>query len=116
VEQPLELLVELVGLVLAQVHDPGPVARQRRHLEPLSQDRLVDLVELELEEDQIGGDGGQPVLDIAVELGVLGIGCVAGVEQAGIGAELADQLAQALVGDDRLRQGRAVCGEPDGFC
>ena len=59
VEQPLELLLELVGLLLAQVVDPRLVARERRHLRAPRQHRFVDLVELELEEDEIGRDGGQ---------------------------------------------------------
>ena len=113
VEHTLELLLELIGLLLAQIVEPRLVAGERRHLQGARQRRIVDLVELQLEEDEARGDGGDLLLDVAVELGVLGIGGVGGVEQAGVGAELAQRVAERLVGGDRCRHGRAVGGEID---
>ena len=112
-EEPLELLVELIGLFLAQIVDPRLVARERGHLQRARECGVVDLVELELEEDQVRGDGGDLLLDVAVELRLVGIGGVGGIEQAGVGAELADGVAQALIGGDRLRQRRAISAEGD---
>src|SRR5215471_3612540 len=111
VEQPLQVLIELIGLLLAQVVDPGLVVRQRLHLQGASELCLIELVELELEEDQVGGDGGDLFLDVAVELGVLGIRHIAGKQQARVGAEPTDGVAQALVGGNRLRQLGAVAAE-----
>ena len=106
-EQALELLLELVGLLLAQVVEPGLVAGQRRRLQRARQHRVVDLVDLQLEEDQVGRDGGELLLDVAVEFRVLGIGRVRGIEQPRVGAELAQRIAQRLVAPQWLPQ--AAC-------
>src|SRR5690606_16522883 len=49
----LQLLVELVGLFLAQVVEPRLVARQIGMLKRFGQVRILDLVELQLEEDEV---------------------------------------------------------------
>ena len=109
VEQPLELLVELIGLLLAQVVDPGPVAGERRHLQRLRQRSSSIWLSSSSKKMRSRGDGGHLLLDVAVELGARRVGRVGGVEQAGVGAEPAHHLAQALVGRDR--GGEPVGGE-----
>ena len=52
VEELLDLVVELVGLVLAQVLDPGPVMGERLRRHGLVEHRVVDAVELEPEEQK----------------------------------------------------------------
>ena len=111
VEQPLQPLLQLVGLLLAQVIEPRLVAGHGRRLQGGRQLRVVQAVDLQLEEQEIGGDGGQPLLDVAVEAGVLGIAAVRGIEQAGVGAELAQGVAQGLVGGDGVGERRALPGQ-----
>ena len=87
VEQPLELFLELVGLLLADVVDPRLVAAKARVLQRLRHHRFVDLVQLQVEEDDLGRDGREFLGDVAIELGALGVGLIAGVVEPGIGAE-----------------------------
>ncbi len=82
-------------------------------LQRLGHRRFVDLVELEVEEDDLGGDGRQLFGDVAIELGALGIGLVAGVVEPGVGAEAPHQLDEALELLDGERQGGAVGAQPD---
>src|SRR5262245_66337358 len=107
-KQPLELFLELIGLLLAQVVEPGLVALQfgdaHRKLEVLG----IDLIELQLEENEIRRDGGDLVLDVAVKLDGLGGGGVARVQQARIGNKLAYRVAQALVRDEGIRPAYAI--------
>ena len=112
-EQALEPLIELVGLFLAQVVEPRLVDGQRRRPHRRGEIGFGDLVELQLEEHQVGGDGGQLLLHVAVELGLGRIGGVGGVQQAGIRAEPAHHVAQRLVGLDGLGQGRPILAERD---
>jgi hypothetical protein len=56
VEELLELFLELIGLLLAQIVEPGFVAAQRRRRERLIQRGVGDLVELKLKENQVGRD------------------------------------------------------------
>ena len=110
-EQALEPLLELIGLLLAQVVEPRLVDGQRRHLHRRGEIGLDDLVELQLEEHEVGGDGGQLLLHVAVELGLGRVGGVGGVQQAGVRAEPAHHVAQRLVGLDGLGQRRSVFAE-----
>ena len=115
VEQLLDAFLELVGLFLPEVVEPRLVFRQRRHLQCGGERVVGDLVDLQFEEDEIGGDVGQLLGDVAVEFRTRRIGLVARVEQAGIGAETAHQVGQRLVGDDGFREPDAVAadaGEP----
>ena len=57
-EQLLELVVELIGLLLAQIFDPRPVMSERRNLHGLFKGRIVDPVELQFEEQQQRGNIG----------------------------------------------------------
>ena len=113
VEQPLELFLELVGLLLADVVDPRLVAAKARVLQRLRHHRFVDLVQLQIEEDDLGRDGRELLGDVAIELGALGVGLIAGVVEPGIGAEPPHQLDEALELLDGARQHAAVGGQPD---
>src|SRR5690606_31079865 len=56
VKKLLQLLVELVGLLFAQVVEPRLVARQIGVPQRFGQVRILDLVELQLEEDEVVRD------------------------------------------------------------
>jgi hypothetical protein len=108
VEQPLDRLVELVGLLLAHVVEPRLVVRHALVLHGLDQNRVVDLVELQLEEDDVGGDNGQLLGDVAVELGARDIGLITSVVEPGKRPEPPHQLHETLELRDRLSQHGAV--------
>ena len=76
---------------------------------------VVDLVQLQLEKDDVGGDGGELFGDIAIELRALGIRLVAGIVKAGERAEAAGQLHELLELGDRLRKSGAVLGHGGQF-
>ncbi len=109
-EQLLELFLELEWLFFAQVLEPGPVTGECGGGHRGIEYAVRDLVELQLEEDQVGGDAGELLGDVSVEFGAGRICLVAGIEQTGVGAEAAQQVGQALIGDDGLGKGIAAAG------
>ena len=108
VEQLLELVLELIGLLLAQIFEPGPVMAElglgHRRLEH----RVVEPVELERKEQQLGGNRGDLLLDVAEEFLPLGVRGVGRVEQAGIGDDAAEHVVQRLELAHGLREMRAA--------
>ncbi len=97
-EELLQLVVELVGLVLAQIDDPGPVMAGSRIVRHAGVDhRVVDAVQFQREEQQMAGNVGDLGLHVAVELAVCRIGGVGEIGEAGEGADAADQIVERLV-------------------
>ena len=113
VEQLLEPVVELVGLALADIEDPGPVMRQRTGSQRVAERVVVKSVQLQFEEQQIGGRGGQLFLCVAIEFAARGIGRVAGIDETGVGTDAPEQFVERLVATHRPGEGRAglVFGE-----
>jgi hypothetical protein len=85
VEELLDLVVELVGLVLAQVLDPGAVMGEGLLVHGLVHDLVVDAVEFEPEEQKLARRRRQALLGVAVELRPHRVGGVAGIDEARIG-------------------------------
>ena len=107
-EELLELLVELVGLLLAQILEPRLETRELRVGDRIRKRCLVDLVELELDEDEVGRDARQLLRDVAIEFRTRRIALVRRVEQSRIRAELAHQVGKLLVGGDGIGKRRTV--------
>ena len=82
VEQLLDAVLELIGLLLAHVLDPRPVMAERGVAHRGFERRVIDAVELEREEQQMDRGGGDALLHVAVELGALGVGGIAGIDRA----------------------------------
>ena len=101
-EQLLDAILELVGLLLADVLEPRPVMAERGIGHRGVEHRVVDAVELEREEQQMRRGRGDALLHVAVEFRAHRIGGVAGVDEAGIGHEPADEIVDLLVALDRL--------------
>ena len=101
-EELLDAVLELIGLLLAHVLEPGPVMRERGVAHGRFQRGVVDAVQFEREEQHVDGGGGQPLLHVAVELGDHGVGGVAGVSERGIRDQPAELVVERLVAADRL--------------
>ncbi len=112
VEQLLDAILELIGLLLADVLEPGPVMTERGILHGRVELGIVDAVELEHEEQQVRGCCGDPLLHVGIELGALGIDGVPGMDQAGEGHQPAKKLVERFVALDRLGQRRSRIGLP----
>ena len=113
-EELLDAILELVGLVLPEVDDPGPVvAKSRIGVERLSDGVIVDQVEFEREEQEMRARVGHLLLHVAVELDAARVGSVAGIEEAGIGGDAADQFLQRLVLTHGLAE--TAFGQPGGL-
>ncbi len=113
-EQLLELVFELIGLLLAQVFEPGAVMAQFGLGHCLLEHLVVEPVELKREEQELRGDGGDLLLDVAEEFLPLGVSGVGGVEQARIGDDATHQIVESLElahGLGKPRTPLAVIGE-----
>ena len=104
VEQLLDPVLELIGPVLADVLEPRAIVAElgigHRRLEL----GIVDAIELEREEQQMGRRAGETLLHVAVELGTDRIDRVLRVDQAGIGREPAEQVVELLETLHRARK------------
>ena len=96
-EQLLYPVLELVGLFLAQILKPGPVVPELRVGHGSFEQIVVEPVELEREEQELGGDGGDLLLNVAEEFLPRRIRRVGGVEQARIRHDAPHAVAQCLV-------------------
>ena len=76
----------------------------------LVENRIVDAVELEREEQQLHRCRGQPLLHVAVKLGAGRIERVAGVNKAGEGGQPAHAIVDGFVAAHRGGQRRAATG------
>ena len=108
VEQLLDPVLELVGLVLAHVLEPRPVVAERGIAHRRFQHRIVDAVELEREEQEMQRRGGEALLHVAVELGAGRIGRIAGVDQRRIGDDAAEPVVERFEARDRHGERRAL--------
>ena len=109
-EQLLEFVGELMRLLLADVLEPRTIMAERRRPHRRLEPRVVEPVELELEEQEIAGERGHPLVRVAIELRAGGVAGVGGVEQRRIGHDAADQVLHRFVGFDRRRQRLARSG------
>ena len=115
-QQPLQLVVELVRAEHAQVAQPGRPAGQRRIGELGIQHGVVDPVQLQREEQQVRTDGRDPLAGGLVELGRGGVGAVGAEQQLSVGHDPAQHLLDLLVLGERRRELRAAeVGEPAGI-
>ena len=82
VEELLEPRVELVRPILADVVEPGTIARQRAFGGEPVEESVREAVQLQREEQQMRRHRGDAILGIGHELGARRIGRVLGVEIA----------------------------------
>ena len=113
VEQLLDAVFELVGLVHPEVEHPGPVVAEGGvGVERRTDQRVVDQIELQREKQQMRAGVRHLLLDVAVKLGALRVGRVAGIDERGIGDDAADQLFQRLVFAQALAEPGRRCPWP----
>ncbi len=108
VEELLDAIFELIGLLQADDVDEGAVVTQfgigQRRFERV----VVDAVELKREEQQVQRNGGDLVLHVAEKLGAHGVGRVAGMDEARERHQPADQIVKRFEAFDRLGQPRSA--------
>ena len=109
----LDTILELIGLVLADVFDPRPVVRQRRILHGGFELGVIEPIELEREEQKMRGCRRDALLHVGVEFRARRIDGVAGVEEAGIGREPAEKIIERFVALHRRRELRSRIGSLD---
>ena len=102
VKQLLDAILELVGPVAAHVLEPRPVMAERGIGHRRFEQRVVDAVEFEREEQEMRGGRGHALLHVAVKLGARRIDRVAGMDEPGIGTEPAHEIVDRLVAPHRL--------------
>ena len=107
-KQLLDAIFELIGPVAPHVLEPGPVMAERRIGHRGIENRVVDAVELEREEEKMRGGGRHPLLHVAVKFGARRIERVAGMNEPGIGAEPAHQIVDRLVAAHHRGERRAA--------
>ena len=95
-EQLLDAILELIGLVLADVLEPRPIMTERRIAHRGFELGVVEPVEFEPEEQQVSGGGGDAVLHVGVEFRARRIDRIAGMDQAGEGRDPAEQIVELL--------------------
>src|SRR5215472_8870776 len=76
----------------------------------LVQNRIVDAVEFEREEQQMDGSRGEPLLYIAVKLGAGGIERIAGMDETGKGRQPAHEIVDRLIAPHRDGKRSAAIG------
>ena len=108
VQRLLHLVGELVRTVDPQVAQPRPVFGERGILLLGRKVGILELVELEPEEHQLGADVGQRLRHVLRKAAALGIGHVLRVVELGVGADAAHQVRQLLEARDRAAQRLAV--------
>ena len=115
VKQLLDAIFELIRLVLAQILDPRPVMGELRRLHRALDHGIVDAVEFKREEQQMQRGRRQPLGNVAIEFGNHGIDAVAGMNEAGIGAEPAGEIVDRLVAPDGLGKPASAVVAGDAF-
>ena len=70
-EQLFDVVGELVRALFPQIGKPGPVMRERLVRERRIDDRVVDPVQLQFEEEKLRADAGKLVLGVAEEFGAV---------------------------------------------
>ena len=101
VEQLLDAVFQLIRLLLADVLDPRPVVAESGVRKRLLDQPVIDAIEFEREEQEMRGSGGDFFLHVAVELGALRIGRIAGIDETRERAQPAEQLPDRLETLDR---------------
>jgi hypothetical protein len=104
VKQLLDAILELVRPIAAHVFEPRPVMAEHGIGQRRIELRLVDAVELELEEQQVRRGRGHALLHVAVELGARRIDGIALMDEHGIGAEPAHAIADRLIAPHRFAE------------
>ena len=123
-EQLLQLVVKLIGPLLAQVLNPRPVVAEPRVLHGLFKRRIVNPVEFQFKEQQQGGNIRELGTHIAVKLAARRIRCIPHIIQLRIGTRASQKIGNGLIALERHGKLRArklcqfpfiLCGEGFGI-
>ena len=104
VKQLLDAIFELVRPIAAHVLEPRPVMAEHGIGQRRFELRVVDAVELELEEQQMRRGRGHALLHVAIKFGACRIDRVALMDEHRIGAEPAHAIADRLITPHRFAE------------
>src|SRR5262249_1949912 len=96
-EQLLQFVIELVGLLFAQILKQWPVRAKLGSGHARLSYSVVEPVQLERKEQELRGDRGDLLLDVAEEFLPRRVRGVCGIEQTRIGNDAPQEVAQHLV-------------------
>ena len=109
-EKLLQLVIELVRLVHTQIGQPWAVmANGRIVVHRLFENSIVDAVQFQAEENEMGAGVGELLLHVAEKLHALRVRRVAVIIKAREGADTAHQFVQRLEFLDRIDEIAAIC-------
>ena len=101
----MQQLFEIVGQLMraegADIAQPRPVMRQLDAVQFLVERRVLDAVDFETEEQQLGRDRVDALVDVLIEAPALGVAHVGGVVERGVTHRAAERVLQLLIGGDR---------------
>ena len=103
-EQLLELVLELIGLLDAEILEPRPVVAELGIGHRVFQHLVVEPVQLEREEQELGGDRRDLLLNVAEEFLPRRVGGIGGVKQARIGDDPPHDVVQLFELAHRLAE------------
>jgi hypothetical protein len=104
----LDLVGELVRAEGPQVAQPGLILRQCRRFQLVREHAVLEAVQLEREEQQLGRDVRHPLLHGLVEAADLRIGHVAGMDQLGVAHDAAQHLLDGFIARHGLAERGAI--------
>ena len=96
-QQLFEFIAELIGAHRPDIAQPRPVMRQGRVGELFVERGIVDAVQLQRKEQQLGRDRVDALMRRLKELGDCRIGDITGAQELGIADDPADDFLQFLV-------------------
>src|SRR5581483_3786430 len=103
VEELFQLVLELIRPLLAHVLHPWAVVAEGGVRERLLDQRILDAVQLQREEQKMRGRGRDTLLHVAEEFRALRVGGVAGVDETREGNQPAQEILDRLEAPDRDR-------------
>ena len=107
-EQLLDAVFELVGLVLADVLEPRPIVVERAVLHGGFELGIIEPIELEHEEQKMGRRRRHALLHVGIEFSACRIDGVAGMDEAGIGRQPPHHVVDRFVALHRGGEPRAA--------
>ncbi len=104
VKKLLDAILELIAPVTAHVLEPGPIVAERGISHRRFDERVVDTVEFEREEQDMRRGRRHALLYVTIKLGARRIDRIAGMHETRIGPDTPEEIVERLIAPHRRRQ------------